>query len=54
MSVRTDHGSGQEREPTRAELTAIEREWPRIVMDLLALEIEILMITAEDAAGVTL
>jgi hypothetical protein len=35
-------------EPTRAELTAIENEWPRIAADLADLDAEIRALTATD------
>ncbi|KDA44973.1 hypothetical protein BMG523Draft_00098 [Frankia sp. BMG5.23] len=43
------------RDPTRAELAAIEREWPAIAADLAALDAEIAAILTADtpaAAGV--
>lgn len=39
MSARTRRG--EEREPTRAELRAIEAEWPLIAAELAALDAEI-------------
>lgn len=49
MTARVGRGPVDEREPTSAELAAIEREWPDIAWDLFWVTAEIVSIMAEDA-----